>query len=592
MATDIAAHRNLPDAFDVHVTRRPDHLALVVLSSTPDPEPVSLTYAELARRAQWRAVQLAARFAPGERVVIALPSGADFVELYLGCLYAGLVTVPAPTPGPSAGAVERTVGIAADCSPALVITTANDAASLGAGLRGQGQADVPVEPVQPAGSGSAPAGVLEDRRPGPDTAAVLQYSSGSTGSPKGVVLSHGAVLANLAAFQHANDHSTTDRFGSWLPLHHDMGLFGMLSAALLTGAGIVLMPPTAFVRRPVEWLRMMDDYRVTVTAAPNFAYDIVTRLVRDDQLVGLDLSSLRLLYNGSEPVMPDTNRAFTARLAPFGLAVNAVNPCYGLAEFTAYVSTKAQDAPATYFAADRSALETAGVAALRPAGPDGAREIPGVGQPYSFDVLVVDPDGLRPLPAGRIGEIWLRGPGMGHGYWNKPEINAGIFDARPAGDDGHGSGWLRTGDLGAMIGAELFITGRLKELLIVHGRNLAPHDLEREARAAHGALGDQLGAAFGVAAPDERVVLVQEVHPRTKANELPAVASAVTRRLAVSFGIPVRNVMLVRRGTVRRTTSGKIRRTAVRELFLAGSITALHAELEPALRFVPTGAAQ
>ena len=187
-----------------------------------------------------------------------------------------------------------------------------------------------------------------------------------------------------------------------------------------------------------------------------------------------------------------------------------------------------------------------------------------------------------------MGEIWLRGPHFGSGYWNKPELSAWIFDAHPVGEQ-DGPGWLRTGDLGSVLDGELFITGRIKELLVVHGRNLFPQDVEREARAAHGALDGFVGAAFAVAAPDERVVLVHEVNPATPREDLPIVAGAVSRRLVASLGVPVRNLMLVKRGTVRRTTSGKIQRTAMRERFLAGSITALHAELESAVRRVSAG---
>jgi acyl-CoA synthetase (AMP-forming)/AMP-acid ligase II len=588
MAIDAAPYPTVPDAFRARAAAHPDKPALVVIAGDPGAEPTTvLTFAELDRRAAARAGWLADRFSAGERVLIALPTGAEFAELYLGCLYAGLVAVPASPPGGSAGASERTVGITADCSPSLIVVTADDAPAITAALRANGMADRPVEVLAP-GAPDMPGELRPAHRLGPDSLAVLQYSSGSTGSPKGVMLSHRAILANLGAFDRTCGHGSDDVFGSWLPLHHDMGLFAMLTSGLLSGAGVVLMPPTAFVRRPADWLRMMDRYRVTISAAPNFAYELCVRAVRDDQIAGLDLSRIRTLYNGSEPVNPATVRAFTERFVPYGLPAHAVNPCYGMAEFTAYVSTKGFEAPAVHLHADRQALEDAGSPALVPADPAEAREIPGVGRAPDFEVLIVDPDGLRPLPKGRVGEIWLRGPGAGAGYWGREELSTDVFDAVPA-VDSHGSGWVRTGDLGATADGELFITGRLKELLIVHGRNLAPHDIEREARAAHDAVDHQIGAAFGVPAPDERIVLVQEVHPRTPHEQLALVASAVTRRLTMSFGVPVRNVLLVRRGTVRRTTSGKIRRTAVRERFLAGDITVLHAELEPALRPVLKG---
>ncbi|HEV7962702.1 MAG TPA: AMP-binding protein, partial [Actinoplanes sp.] len=367
------------------------------------------------------------------------------------------------------------------------------------------------------------------------------------------------------------------------------------------------------------WFRMMDRYRITVTAGPDFAYELCARVIPDEALAGLDLSCLRYAFNGSEPIHPPTARAFTERFARIGLGPGVLSPAYGLAESTAYVSATGGLVAPTVLDADRSRLED-GVAPELASATDGeSRPVISVGRVEAFDTVIVDPRTRRALPAGRVGEIWLRGPGIGAGYWNKPELSARIFAARlaepvaaergvagavsgeprvadpvaaqrgVAGAEPEERGWLRTGDLGAMVGGELFVTGRLKELLIVNGRNLAPQDVEKEARAAHDALGGQIGAAFGVAAPDERIVLVHEVDPRTPRAELPAVAGAVTRRLSRSFGIPLRNVVLVRRGTVRRTTSGKIRRTAMRDRFLAGEITALHADLEPAVRAVPAG---
>lgn len=579
MTIDLDGYRSIGEAFAARVVARPDRTALTVAHG-PDEEQ-RLTYRELARRVDRRASALAGRLAPGARVVIALPTGAEFAELYLACLRAGLVAVPAPVPGGSATATERVAAIATDCAPGLVVTTEQDLAAVTAQLAGHGLDALPVEAVGDAGAGAATEPVPADRRPDRDTVAVLQYSSGSTGSPKGVVLTHGAVLDNLAALARHDRLGPDDRFGGWLPLHHDMGLFAQLTAGLLIGAPVVLMPPAQFVRRPVEWFRLLSRHRITVTAAPNFAYDLCLRLVRDDQLDGLDLSALRYAWNGSEPIHGPTMTAFTERFARIGLPPHAVAPAYGMAECTIYVSTKLAGEPPTVRQVDRARLESAGEPALHPVDA-GGKPMVGVGRPGPFTARIVDPRTHRELPAGRIGEIWLRGPGIGRGYWGRPEATSATFAARLA--DGGDGDWLRTGDLGALLDGELFITGRLKELLIVHGRNVAPQDVEQEARAAHHALGGQLGAAFGVAAPDERIVLVHEVDPRTPPADLPGVASAVTRRLTVSFGVPVRNVVLVRRGTVRRTTSGKIKRMAMRERFLAGNLTALHAELEPALR--------
>lgn len=591
MTPDLVAHRNAGDAFAERVAEHPERTALTIYRGPAAAGHEALTFADLSRRAQLRAAALSARLAPGDRVLIALPTCTEFVELYLACLCAGMVAVPAPAPGGSANAAERVAAIAVDCGPAVAFTAAGDRAAMAERLRDHGLEHVPVAEPGEVGPGESPAPPARQRRPGRDTLAVLQYSSGATGTPKGVMLAHGDILADIAAFCGRCRIGPDDSFGTWLPLHHDMGLFGQLTAGLLLGAPCVLMPPADFVRRPAEWFRMMDRFGTTTTAAPNFAYDLCRRVITDEQLDGLDLSRVRFAFNGSEPIHPPTMAAFSHRFERTGLRPESVTPAYGLAEATVCVSVKPEGVPATVLVVDPVRLQAAECPELRATSGEG-KEIVSVGRSVGFQTRAVDPRTRRALPDGAIGEIWLRGPGVGRGYWNQPDLSERTFAARLA-DGGAAQdaepGWLRTGDLGAFVDGELFITGRIREMLIVHGRNLFPHDLEQEARAAHEALGGLVGAAFGVAVPDERIVLVHEVSPRVPAGDLPAVAAAVTRRLTVAAGAPVRNVLLVRRGTVRRTTSGKIQRGGTRARFLAGDIVALYADLEPGVLAVIGG---
>ncbi|WP_020638009.1 fatty acyl-AMP ligase [Amycolatopsis balhimycina] len=589
MSDDLAGYRSLGEAFAARAAAYPGRTALTCFRGSTAPEHETIGYRELARRSQARAAELARRLPPGERVLIALPTSPEFVEIYLACLFAGLIAVPSPLPGSSASAGERLAAIAADCSPGLIVTTGSALAEVTAHLRTHGLARPAVDAVGPASTEPSSWPATPVRPVDRQTDAVLQYSSGSTGSPNGVILTHGAVLANLGALCTHLRLGPEDRFGGWLPLHHDMGLFTQLTAGLLCGAPVVLMQPTTFVRRPVEWFRMLDRFRITYTGGPNFAYDLCTRAITDEMMAGLDLSPVRYFVNGAEPIHAATVEAFMDRFAPIGVGPHTHSPGYGLAESTAYVACVPGGVRPTVLTVDARSLESAERPELRPADGDGiGRQVMGVGRPLAFDARIVDQRTHEPLPDGRVGEIWLRGDSIGRGYWGKPELSARVFDAGLADAEG-GGGWLRTGDLGAFADRELFVTGRLKELLIVHGRNLSPHDVEREARAAHHALVGQVGAAFGIGAPDERVVLVHEVRPETPKTELPAVITAVTRRLNRSFGVPLRNIVLVRRGTVRRTTSGKIRRTAMRDRFLAGDMHVLHAELEPGLRTAPTG---
>ncbi|MEV4514727.1 fatty acyl-AMP ligase [Dactylosporangium sp. NPDC049525] len=583
MSVDL--RRTVGAAFMDRAAAHPDEIALTIYRGSAETEHPGLSYGELARRAGLRAEHLASRLAPGERVIISLPTGTEFVELYLACMLAGLVAVPAPPLGGSSVAAERVAVIVGDCTPGLVFATARDREAIGERLGAHGLAHVPVEEPGDAGTGDLPdaSGLRLGLRS--DALAVLQYSSGSTGSPKGVLLDHGNVLANVLSL-HVNGGigRPGDSFGTWMPLHHDFGLFAQLTVALLYGSHTVLMSPSEFVKRPVEWFRLMTRFRTSVTAAPNFAFDLCLRLVQDHHLDGLDLSNLQRLINGSEPIHVPTAAAFAKRFAVTGLRPEVFTPGYGMAESVVYVSSNPRGEAATVVVVDPRDVESAERPRLtRTTGGEG-KEIVGVGTPGAHEVRIVDPATRRALPDGEIGELWLRGDSIGRGYWNQPALSEEIFRARLDGEPAEAPGWLRTGDLAALCGGELFITGRLKEMVKVRGRNLFPHDLEQQARQAHPALAAFVGAAFGVAAPDERVVLIHEVDPRTPEQDLPAVAADVVRHLTTVFGVPVRNVLLVRRGTVRRTTSGKIQRQAIREQFLAGRVPLLHSRLDPDVR--------
>ncbi|MFJ5309803.1 fatty acyl-AMP ligase [Streptomyces sp. NPDC088350] len=565
----------MADLFAECAVAHPDRVALTIVDGSAAAAHSSLSYGELDRRARARAARLGARFGAGERVLVVLPTCAEFAELLLACLYSGLVAVPVPEPTGST-AVERVASIVADSAPRLAITTAGGRDDLQEQLHSHGLGQLPVEAIGAPGP-DAPSS--PGPRPDRDSLAVLQYSSGSTGEPKGVVITHGAILAHTEAMHSHGELGPDDAFGSWLPLHHDMGLFVMFLGGMLLGSHVVLMSPVGFSRRPAEWFRMLDRYGCSVTAGPNFAFELCLRAVPDAKLTGLDLSRLRRLFNGSEPIHPESAMAFTRRFAEYGLRPETVSPCYGLAEATAYVSVTPRHEPPVIRTVDPARLAAAKEAVLVPA--LGGRDIIGVGTLGDIEARIVDPASGRRLPDGAVGEIWLHGRSVGNGYWDKPDLTERIFRARFADDHRN---WLRTGDLGAFLDGELFITGRIKEMLVIAGRNIFPQDVEHEARAAHEALAGFAGAVFGVPAPDERMVLVHEVSPAVPHTELPEVATAVARRLATSLGIPVRNMMLVRRGTVRRTTSGKIRRAAMRERFLAGDIRAILTRLEPAVQ--------
>jgi acyl-CoA synthetase (AMP-forming)/AMP-acid ligase II len=375
--------------------------------------------------------------------------------------------------------------------------------------------------------------------------------------------------------------------GGWLPYHHDMGLVGHLLHPLWLGATGVLMPPSTFVRRPVRWLQMISEYGITTGGGPNFGYDLCVRRIKDEQLEGLDLSRWETAVNGAEPVRAETLDAFADRFAPVGMRRDALYPCYGLAESTLLVTGGERGTPPATQVVDASALENHSIEPARDGAP--TRTLVSSGRARDYDVRVVDPLTHEVLPDGRVGEIWIRGASVARGYWNRPGESEHAF--HNATSDGE-MGFLRTGDLGTLDGGELYVTGRIKDLIIVSGRSLYPQDVERTVKQISSLFGS--GTAFAVESGREQVVVVQEVRKSHDRDlDLPALTAAVQRQVTREFEIPARNVVLVRPGTVRRTTSGKLQRDAMRRMFLGGSLRPLHAVLDPAVsalvRTPPTG---
>lgn len=413
--------------------------------------------------------------------------------------------------------------------------------------------------------------------------AFLQYSSGSTSEPKGVMVTHTNLAANQEAIRSAMKTPQGVVAGSWLPLYHDMGLIGMTLQPLWVGGTSVQMSPISFIKQPGRWLRMIHDYRVEGTASPNFGYELCVRRVSEEQSAGLDLSSLRVALNGAEPVRADTLRAFVRRFAGNGLRAEAVLPCYGLAENTLLVSGNDPESPHLELAVDAQALEQD---ELRPARTDRlSRTLVSCGRPKDTEVLIVDPMTLRVLPGGQVGEIWLRGPSVAAGYWNRSELTADTFRAVTA--DGRAD-YLRTGDLGALRDEELYVTGRIKEMLIQHGRNLYPQDIEQAVQESGDAFRRGGGAVFSVtdeASERAHMVVVQELRAWATSDEeaLARLAASVQALLSRQFQLPAVSVVLVRPGVIRKTTSGKTQRTLMRRLFLDGGLPVLHQRLAPAV---------
>ncbi|HEX7186575.1 MAG TPA: amino acid adenylation domain-containing protein, partial [Thermoanaerobaculia bacterium] len=536
-----------------------------------------LTFAELDERARAIAAELRRRCRPGDRALLLYPPGLDFAAAFFGCLYAGLVAVPAYPPR-SPRALPRLRSILEDSSPALALAPAASAAR----IRGWFARHPDLPSIPWLATDEVPLAMAEEwRDPGVrgDDLAFLQYTSGSTSAPKGVMVSHGNLVHNQRVIEGACRHGEESVFVSWLPVYHDLGLIGQVLQAVWTGAHCVLMAPVAFLQHPPRWLRAVSRYRATTSGGPNFAYELCLRKVAAE---GLDLSSWQVAFNGAEPVRASTLERFAEAFAPAGFRREALYPCYGLAETTLMVSGGRPEVAPAVHAFDPEALAAGRIAA---AGDGGAgRPLVGCGGILSdLEAVIADPETGAACRPGRIGEIWVAGGSVARGYWNRPEETERIFGARLP--DGRGP-FLRTGDLGFLHEGELFITGRIKDLIILRGRNLYPQDVELAAERSHPALRTGGGAAFSVEATgEERLVIVHEVerHAADREGSAEEIAAAVRQAVAEEHEAAVHEVVLVVPGGVPKTTSGKVQRRACRDLYLRGELDAVgRSRLAPA----------
>ncbi|HBL28598.1 MAG TPA: non-ribosomal peptide synthetase, partial [Acidobacteria bacterium] len=531
----------------VEVLRRraaetPGRLAYVFLADGEEDER-RLSYAELDLRVRAVAARLQALGLAGERVLLLFPPGLDYPVAFLGCLAAAAVAVPAYPPTGSRG-VPRLQAILADGSPRCILTTA----ALRPVVERLGAASLCLEIDEIL---EAEAAGWRDPGLTADTLAFLQYTSGSTSTPKGVMVSHGNLVANEKIIQEAIGSDASSVMVSWLPLYHDMGLIGGLLHPLWLGSSCVLLAPLHFLQKPVRWLRAIAKYGGVVSGAPNFAYELCCRKVDPAAVADLDLSRWRVAFNGAEPVRAEALERFAARFAGCGFRSSSFLPCYGLAETTLMVSGSRYHPEVTIFP-------------VEPA----RRLVSCGGIPSGVEVRIVDPV-TRRVVVGE-GEVWVAGATVAHGYWNRPEATAETFGARL--EDGGGP-YLRTGDLGLLRGGELFITGRIKDLILIRGRNLYPQDVEWTAARCHPAARPDAGAAFTVDDGEERLVLVQEVSFR--GVDLGEVAAAIRQAIAEEHEVPVARLVLVKPGGVPKTTSGKIQRRECRQLFLSGGLVPL-----------------
>jgi amino acid adenylation domain-containing protein/non-ribosomal peptide synthase protein (TIGR01720 family) len=545
-ATVRTAGSNLVELLHGRAEAHPERTAYLFLA---DGETAGdrLAYAELDRRARTIAARLQAMSMAGARALLLYPPGLGYIEAFFGCLYAGAVAVPAYPP--TRQHLPRLRAVIRDAAPAAVLTTAELAAKLQAG----GDEAPPFGAAEWLATDSLNEdGARDWTAPSlnPESLAFLQYTSGSTGDPKGVMVSHGNLLANQEAIRHGFGHTERSTVVGWLPLYHDMGLIGNILQPLYIGSSAVLMPPLAFLEKPVRWLRAISDYGAATSGGPNFAYDLCVRKITAEQKRELDLSTWTLAFNGSEPVRAATLERFAAAFAGCGFRRESFYPCYGLAEATLFVTGGRLDGA-------------------------GETTVPvSCGQPRAgHEVRIVDPETRQTCPPGREGEIWVAGPSVAQGYWNRPEESADTFRAQPADDPG-AAFFLRTGDLGLLDDGGLRVTGRIKDLVIIRGRNVHPQDVEHLLADAAEALRPEGMAAFPVTVEDEEslVVVAELGREALRRADYEPIFTALRRRLAEGAELAAAELVLVRPGGVPKTSSGKLRRQACKQAYLQGSL--------------------
>lgn len=577
------------DQLQHHATTTPERIAFTFLRE--DGREESISHGELAAQVDALAGLLAREAAPGERALLLFAPGLAFVIAFFACLRAGLVAVPAPLPRRHGGGTALRA-LVLDADPRLVLTMREAAPQLAPLLDG---AAVRLLCTDALAGPPAPLPGL-----GPTPLAFVQYTSGSTMAPRGVEVSHASLAANVGMIRSAFGFDAGSTMVSWLPPFHDMGLVGSIVTPACVGFRSVLMAPAVFLRQPARWLQAIALYRATCAGAPDFAWDLCARRATAHDKAGLDLSCLRVAYNGAEPVRAATVRRLFAEFAECGLRPGAIFPCYGLAEHTLLAAGGPRGQAPRIHAISQSRLEAGQVREADPGDPD-ARELVSCGPPApGVSMLAVDPDSGRPAGPGRIGEIWLAGAAVARGYRNAPASAQGTsqetFNARLA--DGAGP-WLRTGDLGFMRDGELYITGRLKDLVIINGRNLYPQDVEALVEEVTGFLEPNRCAAFAVEeAGQERLAIVFEADRRlvrvarrarvdgASIAQLDALAQRIRSAVAARFGTTVEFLALVRPGTFPRTSSGKVQRARCRLLAERGELEIVYAarELHPRRR--------
>ena len=536
----------------------------------------SCTYQTLDLQARAIAVELLTKVKPGDRALLVYPytAGLEFIAAFMGCLYAGVVAVT-DYPRQHIKSLSQYQDRIVDCQAAIALTTQEFAERVKGQLIAHPAMALKLKALPWIASDTVKLDLAQQwQMPEIDgnTLAFLQYTSGSTGQPKGVMVTHQNVLHNSEVIYRAFGHHPQSKILMWLPMFHDMGLIGGVMQPLYAGLPAVLMSPIALAQKPFLWLQALSKYKITTSGGPNFAYDLLCQKITDEQRASIDLSHWEIAFTGAEPVRAETLEQFVKLYEPCGFNRDAFYPCYGMAEATLFITGINPGQYPTITQLDKNALTEDRVVAVTPEAPN-SKAVVSCGHTWLGDeVIIVNPETKTQCEADGIGEIWVAGAGIGIGYYQREELTESTFKATLA--DGSSKTYLRTGDLGFIKDGELYITGRLKDMMILWGRNHYPQHIEETVENCHPALRPNHGAAFSVeVSGEEQLVIAHEIN-RTDLRQLNAeeVIGAIRLSVGEQNMANVFAVALLKTGSIPKTSSGKIQRRACQSMFLDGSL--------------------
>lgn len=554
-------NETLIDRLQHYAETRPDHLAFTFLADG-ETESGTLTYSQLNQSVQRVAAALEGVAKPGDRALLLFDSSLDFVKAFFGCLYAGVVAVPAYPPRYNRN-LARVAAIMHDCEPGVVLTTRAFAQGMDDWRKGSETLhNTDWLAVDEISEVAVPA---PRQRASETSLAFLQYTSGSTGAPKGVQVSHRNIMANEAQIQQSLSQTSEEIMVSWLPLFHDLGLIGVILNTVYLGSRCIFMPPEQFISAPMKWLKAITKYRATVSGGPNFAYELCSQKVSEAELRALDFSTWQVAFNGAEPIKAEVIRAFCKQFQPCGFDEKAFWTCYGMAETTLLVTSHRRGVATRTTAVDTASLSNNWVSPPSPGFP--SQEFVSCGAPErEVEVVIVDVETLMECPNGKVGEIWVQSDSVAEGYWKKPEVNQEIFQAFTS--SGRGP-FLRTGDLGFLDAeGELHVTGRRKELIIINGQNYYPQDIERSVQTAHPGFRPGCGIAFSLVdgKGNEQLTVVQEVRKSLQDNlDGGKLFQHLTKVIMKDHGLALKRLVLLEAGKIPKTSSGKLQRAICKD---------------------------